>query len=76
MTGPPDRPGRLVVTADPAVCCASGRCAATEPAVFGQDPHSGTVVVLDPAPVAELAESVRLCADLCPCAAITVSGAP
>jgi len=50
-----------------------GRCAATEPRVFEQDDESGTVVLLQAAPPPELHETVRLCADLCPCTAITVT---
>ncbi|WP_326696457.1 ferredoxin [Streptomyces sp. NBC_01754] len=65
--------GRLTVAVDTDVCCAMGRCAATEPKVFGQATDSGTVVLLLAEPPAELRESVRLCADLCPCSAITVT---
>lgn len=68
--------GRVRVEVDVASCCSSGRCAATEPAVFGQDPLDGTVVLLDAEPPAALTESVLLCADLCPCTAITVTDVP
>ncbi|MEU5345665.1 MULTISPECIES: ferredoxin [unclassified Streptomyces] len=64
---------RLTVTVDPAACCAMGRCAATAPELFEQDPDSGTVVLLDAAPPPELHESARLSAELCPCGAITVT---
>lgn len=64
---------RLTVTVDPGACCAMGRCAATAPEVFDQDPDTGTVVLLDPAPPSVLHASARLCAELCPCGAITVT---
>ncbi|MFG2430826.1 ferredoxin [Streptomyces sp. NPDC048590] len=66
-------PGRLTVSVDTDACCAMGRCAATEPEVFDQDPESGTVVLLRAEPPPALHEAVRLCADLCPCSAITVT---
>lgn len=64
---------RVVVDTD--ACCSMGRCAATAPEVFDQDPDTGTVVVLDPVPPPDLHAAVRLCADLCPCGAITVDPA-
>ncbi|MFI2640874.1 ferredoxin [Streptomyces sp. NPDC018610] len=66
-------PHRFTVTVDTAACCAMGRCAATEPELFDQDPDTGTVILLDPTPRPELHEPARLCAELCPCGAITVS---
>lgn len=64
----------FTITVDGDACCAMGRCAATEPDLFDQDPATGTVVLLDPTPSSpELHASARLCADLCPCGAITVS---
>lgn len=68
--------GRVRVSVDVASCCSSGRCAATEPAVFAQDPVDGSVMLLDASPPAELTASVELCADLCPCEAITVDPLP
>ncbi|MGK5642080.1 ferredoxin, partial [Streptomyces sp. URMC 126] len=70
-----DRPpaGLLTVAVDPDACCAMGRCAATAPEVFAQDADTGTVVLLDATPPPALHETARLCADLCPCAAITVT---
>ncbi|MFI1864738.1 ferredoxin [Streptomyces jumonjinensis] len=64
---------RLTVSIDPAACCAMGRCAATAPEVFDQDPDTGTVVLLDATPPPELHAPARLCAELCPCEAITVT---
>ncbi|MFE3518457.1 ferredoxin [Streptomyces sp. NPDC059166] len=66
-------PARLTVSVDTDACCAMGRCAATEPQVFDQDPENGTVVLLQAEPPPALHEAVRLCADLCPCTAITVT---
>jgi len=64
---------KLVVEVDMAACCGAGRCAATEPRVFDQDPNNGTVVLLDPEPAPPLHESVMLCETLCPCGAISVT---
>ncbi|MET7387084.1 ferredoxin [Streptomyces sp. NPDC005385] len=50
-----------------------GRCAAAEPGLFDQDPATGTVVLLDATPEPALHASARLCAELCPCGAITVT---
>ncbi|MFG2311398.1 ferredoxin [Streptomyces sp. NPDC048566] len=63
----------LRVSIVPDACCAMGRCAATEPALFDQDPDTGTVVLLDATPAPALHEAARLCAELCPCGAITVT---
>ncbi|MEW2165520.1 ferredoxin [Streptomyces sp. NPDC007084] len=63
----------MTVAVVPDACCAMGRCAATEPRLFAQDPDTGTVVLLDPTPAPALRESARLCAELCPCGAITVT---
>ena len=60
------------VTVDPDACCAMGRCAANAPSLFGQDPTTGTVILLDPHPPAELREVAKMCAELCPCGAIEV----
>jgi len=65
--------GQLAVEVDPEACCASGRCAATEPRVFDQSEHDGTVILRTPVVPAELRDSVLLCQSLCPCGAISVS---
>lgn len=64
---------RLTVAVDAAACCAMGRCAATAPEIFDQDPDTGTAVLLDATPPPGLHASARLCAELCPCGAITVT---
>lgn len=61
----------MTVTVDETACCAMGRCTATAPSVFDQDPSTGKVILLDPTPPAELHESVLICVELCPCEAIT-----
>ncbi len=63
---------RLTVAVDPSACCAMGRCAATAPELFDQDPDTGTVVLLDAVPPPTSHAAARLCAELCPCGAITV----
>nr|WP_189188789.1 ferredoxin [Streptomyces albiflavescens] len=64
---------RLTITVDPDACCAMGRCAGTEPELFDQDPDTGTVVLLDPTPAPARHAAARLCAELCPCGAITLT---
>ena len=64
--------GRLRVSVDPDACCSSGRCVETEPRVFDQDQQEGTVLLLQPVVEGELVDTVRLCAELCPCDAISV----
>ena len=64
---------RFTVSVDTDACCAMGRCAAEASEVFDQDPDTGTVVLLDPAPPSALHDTVRLCAELCPCGAIAVT---
>ncbi|MFJ9826265.1 ferredoxin [Streptomyces sp. NPDC101160] len=68
-------PAPFTVTVDPDACCAMGRCAATAPELFDQDPDTGIVVLLNATPPPEQHETARLCAELCPCAAITVTEA-
>jgi ferredoxin len=63
----------LQVLVDEEACCGSGRCADTEPEVFDQS-EDGTVLLRRPTVSGALAESVRLCAELCPCDAIRVEG--
>ncbi|MEU8983689.1 ferredoxin [Streptomyces sp. NPDC048309] len=63
----------MTVSVDRDVCCAMGRCAEAGPGIFGQDADTGTVVLLDPTPAPALHAAARLCAELCPCGAITVT---
>ena len=45
-------------------------CVATAPAVFGQDPVTALVQVLDPAPAADQYASVEQAATFCPASVI------
>jgi beta-lactamase class A/ferredoxin len=67
---------QFLVEVDEDACCASGRCAATEPRVFDQSEQDGTVILRTPTVAAELRDAVLLCQSLCPCGAISVSPAP
>lgn len=66
---------KLVV--DRSACCGAGNCVRTAPDVFDQDDEEGLVVLLTPVvpPEAppEVTGRVTLAADLCPCAAISLS---
>jgi ferredoxin len=62
------------VSVDQARCVASGNCVLTAPEVFDQRVEDGVVVLLDPSPPAELAESVRRAEALCPASVIRVDG--
>ena len=58
------------VSVDAAKCVGSGMCVATAPAVFGQDPVTALVQVLDPAPAADQYASVEQAATFCPASVI------
>ncbi|MFI7540444.1 ferredoxin [Actinoplanes sp. NPDC049599] len=51
-------------------CVAAGQCAMAAPEVFDQRDDDGVAVVLDAEPAAELHDSVREAAAVCPAAAI------
>jgi ferredoxin len=53
-------------------CCGAGQCVLAAPDVFDQDENDGIVVLLDPAPPAELHEAVREAANICPAQVIEV----
>lgn len=61
------------VEVDRTACCASGMCVLTAPDVFDQDDDTGTVLLLQAEPPAELHAAVRTAADLCPARAIAVT---
>jgi ferredoxin len=61
------------VVVDATACCASGMCVLTAPDVFDQDDDTGSVVLLQDQPPAELHADVRRAADLCPARAITIT---
>jgi ferredoxin len=60
------------VTVDQEKCVASGQCVLAAADVFDQREEDGTVILLNPTPLAQLAEDVRRAAALCPARAITV----
>ena len=62
----------MKVSADRETCVGSGQCALTAADVFDQGDEDGIVVLLDPAPPADLAAAVRHAAAMCPVRAITV----
>jgi ferredoxin len=55
------------------VCVAGGHCVLQAPTVFDQDDKDGQVVLLNPEPSPEEYEAVRLAAQICPAAAITIT---
>jgi ferredoxin len=62
----------MKVAVDRDKCISSGQCVLAAPEVFDQRDADGLVVLLNPAPPAELAGNVRQAATLCPAVAITV----
>jgi ferredoxin len=60
------------VTVDQNKCVASGQCVLSAADVFDQREEDGIVLLLNPAPPADLAEDVRRAAGLCPARAITI----
>ncbi|MFY1692299.1 ferredoxin [Plantactinospora sp. WMMB782] len=63
------------MTVDTERCIGSGMCALTAGEVFDQHQEDGTAIVLRPDPPAEVQDSVREAAGLCPAAAIVLSPA-
>jgi ferredoxin len=61
---------RIVVDRDR--CCGIGNCTMAAPAVFDQNEHDGTVIVLQLSPAAEFHELVRRAESVCPCEAIRI----
>ena len=62
----------MKVAVDRDKCISSGQCVLAAPEVFDQRDEDGLVVLLNPAPPAELAVNVKQAATLCPAVAITV----
>ncbi|TWV53857.1 ferredoxin [Streptomyces misionensis] len=60
------------IEVDEDLCCGAGSCVLAAPTVFDQNDDDGTVLLLDPAPGAELGAAVREAAARCPTAAIRV----
>ncbi|MGN9780108.1 ferredoxin [Nonomuraea sp. ZG12] len=62
----------MEIKANTQLCIGAGMCALTVPQVFDQSDDEGLVVLLDPAPPADLEEAVRRAVNLCPSGAISV----
>ncbi|GAB2675841.1 ferredoxin [Saccharopolyspora gloriosae] len=62
----------MKVTVDEDKCCGAGTCVMVAPDVFDQREDDGVVVLLDVQPTADLHESVREAANMCPAAAIAL----
>jgi len=60
----------LRVELDEPKCVAAGQCVMAAPEVFDQRDDDGVAIVLDAEPAAELHDSVREAAAVCPAAAI------
>jgi ferredoxin len=60
------------ISIDQDKCCAAGNCVLTVPEVFDQD-DDGLVIALTATVPADLESRVRLAADQCPGAVITLS---
>ena len=60
------------VVANKPRCIAAGQCVLKSPKVFDQNEDDGLVIVLQESPPAELQESVRLAARVCPASVITI----
>jgi ferredoxin len=60
------------VIADVSRCVGAGQCVLTEPALFDQDPETGTVVVLDDHPTGDLVQAARDAVHVCPSQALSI----
>ncbi|MFL6121293.1 ferredoxin [Actinophytocola sp.] len=63
----------MKVSVDQEKCCGAGTCVLLAPEVFDQRDSDGLVVLLDEVPPAELHETVREAASVCPGVAISVA---
>jgi ferredoxin len=64
----------MKVSIDQEKCCAAGTCVTIAPDVFDQRDEDGIVVLLLSDPPADLRESVREAASVCPAMAIHLGG--
>ncbi|MET1075284.1 MAG: ferredoxin [Umezawaea sp.] len=64
----------MKITVDEDKCCGAGSCVLSAPEVFDQRDEDGVVVLLDAEPAEELHAAVREAAQVCPAAAILLSG--
>ncbi|MGW0519260.1 ferredoxin [Crossiella sp. NPDC003009] len=63
----------MKITVDQDRCCGAGTCVLLAPEVFDQREEDGIVVLLAEEPPAELHETIREAAAVCPAAAIVVN---
>jgi ferredoxin len=64
----------MKITVEPAKCVASGMCVLVADSIFDQDEATGTVRLLtDADPPAEIRDSVREAARVCPAMAISIT---
>lgn len=63
----------MTVHADTTLCVSAGQCALHAPAVFDQNEHDGTVMVLNTEPTTEEEEAVREAVARCPSGAISIT---
>ncbi|MCG5213416.1 ferredoxin [Streptosporangium sp. KLBMP 9127] len=63
----------MKITIDQDKCVSSGQCVTAAMDVFDQRDEDGIVLLLNPAPPAELADDVRQAAAVCPALAIHVT---
>jgi ferredoxin len=63
----------MKVTVDQEKCCAGGNCVMLAPSVFDQRDGDGFVVLLTDTPPADLHDTIREAADVCPAARIFLS---
>ena len=61
------------INVDKSRCIGSGQCVLNAPAVFDQNEEDGMVLLLNDYPSAELHDTSRLAAQLCPANVITIS---
>jgi ferredoxin len=64
----------MKITVEEEKCCGAGQCVLIAPAVFDQRDDDGIVILLDAEPPAEQHKSVDEAANVCPAAAIALSG--
>ncbi|MEU6148854.1 ferredoxin [Actinosynnema sp. NPDC047251] len=65
----------MKITVDEDRCCGAGSCVLLAPEVFDQRDEDGVVLLLDPAPGADLHAAVTEAANVCPAGAIVLEQA-
>jgi ferredoxin len=62
----------MKVSVDQDICASAGNCVMNAPDVFDQRDEDGVVVLLNPNPTVDQAESVRKAVAFCPAMAIQI----